>query len=350
MGANLLAVKKITSSEERSEVCDKILRSLPKWFGIESSIVDYVKDVRTMETWASYSNNELTGFISVNKHNTATAEIHVIGVLEAFHKKGVGKLLIYEAEKYLVGQKFKYLTVKTLSELRADENYEKTRHFYLAMGFAPVEVFKTLWGEHNPCLLMIKSIESINSATKLTEGLIPTLQTNRLILRPFNLEDSKEVQRQAGSPSVAATTTTIPHPYPDGAAEEWISKHQGWFKSGISVDFAITLKTTSKLVGNISLMINKSNQKAEIGYWLGEEHWNNGYCTEAMKKVIEYAFNVKKLNKITCRHMMTNPSSGKVMIKSGLNQEGYLKQELLKNGQFYDTIVYGLLKCEWDLK
>lgn len=152
-------IKKIIAPDERSEVCDKILRSLPKWFGIESSIVDYVKDVKTMETWASYSNNELTGFISINKHNTATAEIHVVGVIEAFHKKGIGKILIQETEKYLAGQNFKYLSVKTLSELRADANYEKTRHFYLAMGFAPVEVFKTLWGEHNPCLLMIKSID-----------------------------------------------------------------------------------------------------------------------------------------------------------------------------------------------
>lgn len=58
----------------------------------------------------------------------------------------------------LAEQNFKYLTVKTLSDLRADENYEKTKQFYLAMGFSPVEVFKTLWGEHNPCLLMIKSV------------------------------------------------------------------------------------------------------------------------------------------------------------------------------------------------
>ncbi len=343
-------IKKIIAPEERSEVCDKILRSLPKWFGIESSIVDYVKDVQTMETWASYSNNELTGFISINKHNTATAEIHVVGVIEAFHKKGIGKILIQEAEKYLIEQNFKYLTVKTLSELRADENYEKTRHFYLAMDFAPVEVFKTLWGEHNPCLLMIKNIEPISRAINISDQLIPTIQTDRLVLRPFHIEDSKEVQRQVGSPKVAATTAAIPHPYPDGAAEEWISKHQGWFNSGTSVDFAIVLKGANKLIGNISLMINKANQKAEIGYWLGEEHWNNGYCTEAMKEVIKYAFEVRNLNKITCRHMMTNPSSGKVMIKSGLTQEGYLKQELLKDGQFYDTVVYGLLKSEWVVK
>lgn len=343
-------IKYISTSDEKSEICNKVLRLLPKWFGIESSIVDYVKDVKSMETWASYSNNELSGFISINKHNAATAEIHVIGVIESFHKKGLGKILIQEAEKHLVEQKFKYLTVKTLSELRADENYEKTRHFYLAMGFAPVEVFKTLWGEHNPCLLMIKNIEPTKQGLSESiphERLIPTIQSKRLTLRPFNLNDAKEVQRQAGSPSVAATTATIPHPYPDGAAEDWISKHQAWFINGTSADFAIMLRTTSKLIGNISLMINKPNQKAEIGYWLGEEYWNNGYCTEAMKEVIKYAFEVKNINKITCRHMMTNPSSGKVMIKSGLTQEGYLKQELLKNGQFYDTVVYGLLKSDW---
>ena len=154
-----MTINYISDEKLRSGICNSILRSLPKWFGIESSIVDYVNDVASMNTWASYSNNELTGFISINKHNTATAEILVIGVIEVFHKKGIGKLLIQVAEKHLAEQNFKYLTVKTLSELRADENYEKTRHFYLAMGFSPVEVFKTLWGEHNPCLLMIKNIE-----------------------------------------------------------------------------------------------------------------------------------------------------------------------------------------------
>ena len=94
-------------------------------------------------------------------------------------------------------------------------------------------------------------------------------------------------------------------------------------------------------------MINKNNKKAEIGYWVGEDFWNQGYCTEAMRKVIKYAFEDKKLNKITCRHMMINPASGKVMIKSGMQKEGYLRQEIFKNEKFYDTVVYGLLKSEW---
>lgn len=59
-----------------------------------------------------------------------------------------------------------HLSVKTLSESRPDEEYDRTRQFYLGIGFIPIEEFKTLWGEHNPCLLLIKEI-SRSPAVKL---------------------------------------------------------------------------------------------------------------------------------------------------------------------------------------
>lgn len=345
-----MIIFEVTDSKQKSEICNLILRSLPKWFGIESAIFDYVNDVKKMDTWAVEVEDKSVGFISINKHNSQTAEIHVMAILESHHRHGIGQLMIQTAEAELHKEGFKYLTVKTLSENRPDENYDKTRQFYLKMGFTPIEEFKTLWGEHNPCLMLIKNINpsgsTITNRTKESTQ-FPTLQTKRLLLRAFTLSDAKEVQRMAGSPKIAETTATIPHPYLDGMAEDWISKHQEWFEKGISVDFAIETHSDKKLVGNISLMINKSNHKAEIGYWIGEDYWNQGYCTEAMKEVIKYAFESKGLNKITCRHMMTNPASGKVMIKSGLQREGYLKQELFKNNKFYDTVVYGLLKEDW---
>jgi ribosomal-protein-alanine N-acetyltransferase len=175
----------------------------------------------------------------------------------------------------------------------------------------------------------------------------PIITTERLTMRSFELSDASEVQRMAGSSQIAATTANIPHPYLDGMAEDWISKHQNWFEEGISVDFAIELKSSKKLIGNISLIINKANHRAEIGYWVGEEFWNQGYCTEAMKEVIRYAFTSRVINKITCRHIMTNPASGKVMMKSGLVQEGYFRQDIYKNGHYFDTLVYGLLKSDW---
>lgn len=178
----------------------------------------------------------------------------------------------------------------------------------------------------------------------LVESKIPILHSDRLTLRPFQLSDAKEVQRLAGNPKVAATTATIPHPYLDGLAEEWISKHQEWFEKKVAVDWAIELKGQNKLVGCISLGINKAHQRAELGYWVGEEFWNNGYCSEAAKIVVGFAFESLKLNKITSRHMVENLSSGKVMEKAGLIKEGLLKEELLKSGKFVDIVVYGVTR------
>jgi ribosomal-protein-alanine N-acetyltransferase len=176
---------------------------------------------------------------------------------------------------------------------------------------------------------------------------IPKITTARLTLRPFQLSDAKEVQRQAGHPKVAATTATIPHPYPDGAAEDWISKHQSWFEKGQAVDWAIEFNEDQKLIGCISLGINKANFRAELGYWIGEEHWNRGYCSEAVRAAIEYAFTETQLNKITSRHMFENPASGKVMENAGMVKEGFLRQDFFKDGRFVDMVVYGLLKENW---
>lgn len=119
-------IKKIENLDEKSQICEKILRSLPQWFGIESAILDYIKDVKTLEVWAAID-AEADGFIGVHKHNQATAEIHVMGVLSEYQGKGIGSELIRVAEERLASQNFKFLTVKTLSAARPDKNYDRTR-------------------------------------------------------------------------------------------------------------------------------------------------------------------------------------------------------------------------------
>ena len=142
----------------KSEICNQILRSLPNWFGIESAILDYVKDVQSMKTLIALKDNIPIGFLALTYHNKFTAEIHVMGVIQEFHRSGIGRSLIFEAEKILKTEGFKYISVKTLSESRPNKEYDQTRKFYFDIGFIPVEEFKTLWGEHNPCLLLIKQI------------------------------------------------------------------------------------------------------------------------------------------------------------------------------------------------
>lgn len=150
----------LKSPDEKSQICNTILRSLPNWFGIESAIIEYVNDVKKLRTWKIELNNEVVGFIALNEHSHYAAEIHVMGILQQHHSKGLGKQLIQEIESILFLEGFKYLTVKTLSAKRPDEYYDKTRAFYLKMGFTVLEEFKNLWSEENPCLMLIKMIQS----------------------------------------------------------------------------------------------------------------------------------------------------------------------------------------------
>ena len=176
----------------------------------------------------------------------------------------------------------------------------------------------------------------------------PTLQTVRLILRPFNLSDAPEVQRLAGHRDVAAKTLLIPHPYPDGAAEEWIATHPAALERGESMVFAIVLKETGALCGAMGLELKAQHQRAEIGYWIGTEYWGMGICTEAGMAVLKRGFETLGLHRIYAGHFGSNPASGRVLQKLGMKYEGVLRHHYLKWGQFEDAVMYGITVGDWE--
>lgn len=144
---------------EQGAECEVILRSLPEWFGIESVLKAYVGQVYRLPTYLVLADERVVGFLSVEKHFSESAEIHVMGILPEFHRMGIGRALLKKAESDLVTQGVKFLQVKTLSQSNPDKNYAKTREFYLSMGFMPLEEMPELWGAENPCLILIKSLE-----------------------------------------------------------------------------------------------------------------------------------------------------------------------------------------------
>ena len=154
----MITIKEVLKENEKQEICSIILRSLPNWFGIEESILEYVEGVKGLPFFTVFDSDKYIGFVSIKNHNTYTAEIYVMGVLEEYHRKGIGKIIINYLEDYLRNNKTEFLTVKTLDESRKDLYYEKTRLFYMYMGFKPLEVFPLLWDESNPCLFMVKVI------------------------------------------------------------------------------------------------------------------------------------------------------------------------------------------------
>lgn len=149
----------------------------------------------------------------------------------------------------------------------------------------------------------------------------PALATERLLLRPFRPEDAGQVQKFAGDQRIAEMTSNIPHPYPDGAAENWIAgQHISWC-NGTQASFAITLRHCEQLIGAVSL-VEISNATAEIGYWIGVPYWNQGYCTEAVDALIGFAITSLELTCLRAHHLTHNPASGKVLKKAGMRKVG----------------------------
>jgi [ribosomal protein S5]-alanine N-acetyltransferase len=175
----------------------------------------------------------------------------------------------------------------------------------------------------------------------------PTLETERLTLRPFALSDAATVQRLAGDHAIADTTAAIPHPYEDGMAEKWISTHPEVFDQVKGVIFAITFKPQGTLVGAIGLHDMTAGHQAELGYWIGKPYWSQGFCTEASRALLKYAFETLGFNRIHCHHYSRNPASGRVMQKLGMTHEGRRRQHVCKWGKFEDIELYAILKADW---
>lgn len=138
--------------------CKAILSTAPDWFGREDALLSYVREIDELDTYTAWCKNKLVGFFSVNYHNEHTAELHVLAVSADYHRKGVGRALYLTIESDLKARAVKFVQVKTLGESASDINYDKTRRFYIALGFYPLEEIADFWGEDTPCLFMVKSI------------------------------------------------------------------------------------------------------------------------------------------------------------------------------------------------
>lgn len=175
----------------------------------------------------------------------------------------------------------------------------------------------------------------------------PTLRTERLALRPFAIEDASAVQRLAGERAIADTTLSIPHPYPDGAAEEWIQSHAEGWSAGRLANFAITTPADSSVLGAVGLAIRPAHAAAELGYWVGVPYWGRGYATEASRALMDFGFRRLMLHRIQARHLIRNPASGRVMQKLGMRLEGIHRHAVRKWGIFEDVAHYAILETDW---
>ncbi|HEX7541709.1 MAG TPA: GNAT family N-acetyltransferase, partial [Anaerolineales bacterium] len=140
----------------QSSVCIPILRLLPDWFGIKEAILDYEREIEHLPTFLAKADGSVLGFLSLKQHTPYSAEILVMAVHPDVQRGGIGRALVAAAEAHARGLGVEYKQVKTLGPSCPNEEYACTRAFYKAMGFRPLEEFKQIWDENNPCLVMVK--------------------------------------------------------------------------------------------------------------------------------------------------------------------------------------------------
>lgn len=176
---------------------------------------------------------------------------------------------------------------------------------------------------------------------------IETLETPRLVLRPYRLDDAERLTELLQDSEIHRWTNSIPYPYTLEHAHEFLQMRAKDDASGDSYVWAITNGVTGELMGAIGLHDVKPDRgRAELGYWLGEEFRGAGYTTEAARRVVSWSFETGQFNRIQATFVPGNEPSRGVMQKIGMQEEGRLRGYGFKNGEHQDLILYAVLRSD----
>lgn len=176
----------------------------------------------------------------------------------------------------------------------------------------------------------------------------PTIVTSRLVLRQWKAEDAPDVARLAGRREIADTTISIPHPFSEQQARDWLAARSNPPSAGKEASFAMTTTADGRLIGAVGLLnIDTEHSLTELGFWIGVDWWGQGYATEATRAAVHFVFSQLNLNRVYAHHMVRNPASGRVLEKIGMKREGLLRQRVRKWGVFEDVVLMAVLHEDW---
>ena len=166
---------------------------------------------------------------------------------------------------------------------------------------------------------------------------------NRFILRKWSLDDAPSLAHYANNHHIARNLRDrFPHPYTEIDAMAFLNAVLE--KPDPVCDFAIEID--GHAVGGIGIVPQNDVERTsvEIGYWLGEEYWNRGIMTDAVKEMVRYAFSHFEIVKIFAPVFEFNTASKRVLEKAGFQLEGILRQAAVKEGKIIDLHYYGRIK------
>ena len=150
-------IREIQEPAEKQKIARTILEALPDWFGIEESREGYIRDSAELPFFVAFDGEKPIGFLCLKETGKETVELCVMGVLQEYHRKGIGRALFEKAKEAAVRMGYSFLQVKTV-QMGRYEDYDRTNRFYLSLGFKEFEVFPLLWDEWNPCQIYVMSL------------------------------------------------------------------------------------------------------------------------------------------------------------------------------------------------
>lgn len=174
----------------------------------------------------------------------------------------------------------------------------------------------------------------------------PTIETQRLILRPLSHKDAQALFGIFSDPDVMKYWITPPWASSEEATR-YINKAIDHARDQVALTLGIFLKETDRLIGRCALFeINRQQRRGAIGYGLDKEYWGNGYMPEAARALLDYGFDELRLRRIGAEIDPENHASARTLEKLGFMHEGRLRQQWELQGRLSDSDIYGLLKTD----
>ncbi|APJ04993.1 GNAT family N-acetyltransferase [Silvanigrella aquatica] len=178
------------------------------------------------------------------------------------------------------------------------------------------------------------------------------LHSKRISLRPIENDDAQDIFEYGSNINVSRYMIWNSHKSIQDSYD-YIKSIQKMYKVAPISNFGITVlhNGKEKLIGTVGLFKRlKAFQKTyELGYVLNELWWGKGYAYEACNLIINYGFKNFDIHRIEAHCVVENKGSMKVMEKLGMQREGIIRQNYIKNEIIYDLYLYSLLKSEWNV-
>jgi len=176
---------------------------------------------------------------------------------------------------------------------------------------------------------------------------IPVLETPRLRLRPLELEDAAGIFAIHSDPQALEYWGNDLISLPSEAAT-LVQANLEWVEAGQCYYWAIEQKAIAGLIGTCTLFrIDDQNRRAEAGYILNREYWEQGLMSEAVEVMIDYAFNTLELHRLEADTDPENAASLALLKKFGFKREGIFRERWLVQGKWHDSDMLGLLRSEY---